>query len=56
MGFLLHKPYPYSLYDGVPAEPSSLGTNEMFGELGYLHLFTVVLGDEMLHSYMGISC
>ena len=27
----LHKPYPYSLYDGED-EPSILGTNEMLGE------------------------
>ncbi len=31
MGIPLHKPYPYSLYDGED-EASIWGTNEMLGE------------------------
>ena len=31
VGFRLHKPYPYSLYDGE--DSSILDTNEMFGDL-----------------------
>ena len=30
----LHQPYPYSFYDGED-EPSILGTNEMFDDIGW---------------------